>query len=198
MPLGRVGTATGSKAAHASYMAVCMMASAREATVGPGLASRTAWSAALFHWMTTSSELGEGPPAKADPPGSVTSAPASSASTPRTPAPARSIMRLLKGWPKTVARPLPSGSVPASDMPPDLICCPSGLDPAEFQALDKRHAARQDVRSFRKSSFRGLSRRWMLADVMDARLQITHDAVLVVRIATRRSTSRQSAEPAVT
>ena len=57
-------------------------------------------------------ELAEGPLAKAEPPGSVRSAPASSVSTPRTPAPARSIMRLLKGWPKKVARPLPSGSVP--------------------------------------------------------------------------------------
>src|SRR5690242_5579989 len=151
MPLGRVGTATGSKAAHASYMAVCMMASAREATVGPGLTSRTAWRAALFHWITTSSELeadptfGEGPTAKADPPGSAISAPASRASTPRTPAPARSTVRLLKGWPKGVARLPPSRSVPASGMPSGLICCPLGQDPAGFQALDKQHAAGQDA-----------------------------------------------------
>jgi hypothetical protein len=33
-------------------------------------------------------------------------------------------MRLLKGWPKEVARLLPPGSVRASGMPSDLICCP--------------------------------------------------------------------------
>src|SRR5690348_9412153 len=149
MPLGRVGTATGSKAAHASYMAVCMMASAREATVGPGLTSRTAWMAALFHWITTSPEedptFGEGPTAKADPPGSAISAPASSVSTPRIPAPARSIVRLLKGRPQEVARLPPSRSVPASGTPSGLICCPPGQDPTGFQALDKRHTAGQDA-----------------------------------------------------
>src|SRR5690348_2972535 len=145
MPLGRVGTATESKAAHASYMAVCMMASAREATVGPGLTSRTARRAALFHWITTSSELGAGPTAKADPPGSAMSAPASSVSTPRTPAPARSIVRLLKGWPKEVARLPPSRSVPASDTPSDLIWLPPGSGSGGIQALDKWHAAGQDA-----------------------------------------------------
>src|SRR4051794_31585440 len=59
IPLGRVGWAVGSYVVHASYIAVCATARARETTVGPGTVARIASSAALFHCTTTLSVPGE-------------------------------------------------------------------------------------------------------------------------------------------
>src|SRR3979411_35563 len=83
-------------------MQVCIIASARDAIVGPGLISRMAWSPALFHWITA---LGVPPPggvgvgfgggaAKVDPRWSLHSVPAP-VTTISNPAPVCSIVRLL-------------------------------------------------------------------------------------------------------